>query len=93
MKASTNNRHIDRLDTAGQATLRMRIESDSITPAEIRSIVQLWERSGDTLEDCIARVIRRRPKVTELDIVIRNDGSVWVNGVDTGKVLRPEDIA
>ena len=45
-------------DITGQAVLRHRLTRD-----ETRSIIQLLERSGDTLEACIDRVIRRRPIV------------------------------
>lgn len=47
------------------AALRHRLTRD-----EMRSVVQLVERSGDPLEDCVARVVRRRPVVRMRQIVI-----------------------
>lgn len=41
-----------------------------LTRDEMRSVVQLVERSGDLLDDCVARVVRRRPVVRVRQIVL-----------------------
>lgn len=40
------------------------------TRDEMRSVVQLVERSGDSLEECIVRVVRRRPVVRVRQVVL-----------------------
>jgi len=49
-----------------------------LTRDEMRSVVQLAERSGESFDDCVARVVRRRPVVRLRQIVlgaITNDGT------------------
>jgi len=41
-----------------------------LTRDEMRSVVQLVERSGDSLDDCVVRVVRRRPVVRIRQIVL-----------------------
>ena len=41
-----------------------------LTRDEMRSVVQLVERSGDSLDECVVRVVRRRPVVRIRQIVL-----------------------
>jgi hypothetical protein len=41
-----------------------------LTRDEMRSVVQLVDRSGESLDDCIVRVVRRRPVVRVRQIVL-----------------------
>lgn len=52
-------------ETAAKAVLQHRLTRD-----EMRSVIQLLDRSGDTLERCVERVIRRRPVVRVRQIVL-----------------------
>jgi hypothetical protein len=58
-------------EIAAEAVLRNRLTRD-----EMRSVIQLLDRSGDTLEECIERVVRRRPVIRLRQIVL---GAVTVD--------------
>ena len=62
--------YLIRLPQDRQEDLILATSRSPLTRIEIQSVVQLFERSGDSLDDCIARVRMRRRRIIELEVVI-----------------------
>lgn len=66
-----------------QETMGLKIVEHELTKKEIVSVRQLLERSSDPLPRCLERVLKRRPVVTRVEVIL---GSIDV--ADLQEILR-----
>ena len=61
---------LSRMNRAEQATMATAILKNAMTKEETISVIQLRDRSGEPLGSCIQRVLRRRPTIRMLQVVM-----------------------
>ena len=61
---------LTRFEAESQEAMGLAIVEHELTKKEITSIRQLLERSSDPLPQCLARVLRRRPVVRHVEVIL-----------------------
>lgn len=62
--------HLSRLEPSDQPLFAEKCLAYGITKDEATSVIQLYQRSGQSLEECIARVVARRPTTRTLEVIL-----------------------
>ena len=66
---------LTRFETESQKAMGLAIVEHELTKTEMVSIRQLLERSSDPLRRCLERVLRRRPVVRHVDVILGSIGA------------------
>src|SRR5207249_9151314 len=69
---------LSRLDTGEQVGACTAVLENQLSSAEVKELVQLRLRSQQSLPDCIAAVLRMRPRIEKRHLLI---GAVMAEGV------------
>ena len=86
--------YIVRLPNQEQDGLTVAAVKHRLTRLEIQSVVQLFERSGEPLENCVGRVVKRRSQVIALELIFGSIDAVAQKKISgLGQLRRDEALA